>query len=387
MGRVLHVLMNQNGLTIYPSVYNALHCWQKLGWSNHIITGGSTEGFGHLISKEYRFGGGYIRRAGQLASVPGHFDVVIVYDPQDVALLYTARWLCPKNSYDSLVHHCLEIPTGTWNGKAGVGTMIRSILCRGYGMMDHLIFQDGGRADLFFRTFPWLRRPGHSLVTNSYINSIEPVADSFDWFDHVRAKSEWLVLYTGAIERWAVSTKLFDIVTRIPNVTFALSGWSKDGYANQLAKRYRNVKNIHLSLGMKSRPVLNYMVTHSDIGLVCYESTEDQNIHHVGLASGKMHKFLSFAKPLLVNAIPSLHDFVAKNGFGVCVPMEEFPLAIQQLMQTYPELQRNIRQRYSRLCAYEREYMKFLSTFLDDHHDSARVIAAGDQQTEVLSVP
>src|SRR6476660_7313127 len=142
MGSILHVLLNQSGLNIYPSVYNALYCWQKLGWSNHIITGGSTEGFGHLISKEYRFSGGYIRRAAQLASIPGHFDVVIVYDPQDVALLYAARWLCSKHSYDSLVHHCLEIPTGTWKGKAGVRTIIRRVLCRGYGMTDHLILQD-----------------------------------------------------------------------------------------------------------------------------------------------------------------------------------------------------------------------------------------------------
>jgi hypothetical protein len=379
MGQVLHILMNKSGLNIYPSVYNALYCWQKLGLSNHIITAGSTEGFGRLISSEYRFSGGYVRRASQLASIRGHFDAIIVYDPQDVAMLYAASWLYPKYSYNHVVHHCLEIPTG-------VGPLIRYILRRGYGITDRLILQDSGRADLFFQTFPQRKKLDHSLVTNSYITSIEPMADSVEWFDNVRAKSEWLVLYAGAIDRWAVSIKMLDVLATIPNVTFAFSGWSKDDYAKQLAERYRHATNVHFSLGMKSRANLNYMVANADIGLVCYESINDPNIRHVGLASGKMHKFLSFDKPLLVNAIPSLHDFVAKNGFGVCVSIDEFPLGVRQLMQTYANLQCNIRQRYSRLCDYEKEYTKFLSTLLGAHHLPPQTIRADERQPQALIV-
>ena len=82
----------------------------------------------------------------------------------------------------------------------------------------------------------------------------------------------------------------------------------------------------------------------------------------VGLASGRMHKFLSFDKPLLVDTVP-LFVTVAKNGFSVCASIDEFPLGVRQLMRTYADLQYNIRQRYSRLCDYEegiyevREYL------------------------------
>src|SRR5262249_1965752 len=112
MKKVLHVLMNKSGLQIYPSVYNALYCWSRLGWANHIIAGGPTEEFRHLIEREYYFSGGYAKRGMQLASVHGDYDIAIVYDPQDLKAFYATRWLLPRNSYGRLVHHCLEIPTG-----------------------------------------------------------------------------------------------------------------------------------------------------------------------------------------------------------------------------------------------------------------------------------
>jgi hypothetical protein len=360
MGRVLHVLMNKNGLNTYPSVYNALYCWSKVGWSNHIITGGATDEFSDLIEEEYRLRGGYVGRAVRLASLTGYFDKVIVYDPQDLEMWYAARWLFPKHSYGQLILHCLELPTSVLAARSTVRNGIHKWLFRSYRVIDGLIIQDQRRAELFFRTLPRLKGLRYFLVTNSYINAIEPIASSLDWFDQLRAKSQFLVLYTGALEPWAFSEKLFDCLLKIPEATFLFSGWSQDGYAEALAARYRTANNIRFHIGAKGRAAFNYMVAHSDVGLVFYQSMVE-NIFHVGLSSGKMHKFLSFEKPILVNRLPSLHDFITINGFGMSALLEDFPRAIRQLAENYPTYCGNIKNRYPALCDYENEYMQFIN--------------------------
>jgi hypothetical protein len=370
MGKVLHILLNKKGLDKYPSVYNALYCWSKLGWSNYIITNGPTDEFSGLIEQEYRFSGGYARCAAQLAWIDGYFDIVVAYDPQDLEAWYATRWLFPRNSCGRLVHHCLEIPTGPLEGNSLFTNGLHRLLSGAYQLIDDLIVQDKGRAELFFNSFPELRNIPCHLVSNSFIEAMEPVATSVDWFDKLRAKSGFLVLYTGTIERWAFSENLLDILSAIPEATFVFSGWSQDGYAEALAARYRAATNIHFHIGAKSRPVFNYMVAQSDVGLVCYESN-DQNVLQVGLSSGKMHKFLSFQKPILIKRMSSLHDFITVNGFGVSVPEEGLPGALRELARNYPVFCDNIQSRYSSLCNYEREYMAFVPSVLNPAHAHA----------------
>lgn len=364
MKKVLHVLMNKNGLQIYPSVYNALYCWSKLGWSNHIIAGGPTEEFSHLIEREYRFSGGYAKRGVQLASIPGDYDFAIVYDPQDLEAFYATRWLLPRNSYGRLVHHCLEIPTGPNAGDSLLTHGLHKMLAGGYRLIDHLIVQDQPRAELFFNTFPHLQGLPYHLVSNSFISDIEPLAPSLSWFDELRDQSKFLVLYTGAIEPWAVSKKLIERLMDVSEVTFLFSGWSKDQYAEALADCYQSAGNIHFHLGAKSRSAFNYMVANSDAGLVWYESV-DQNVSHVGMASGKMHKFLSFQRPVLTNGISSLHYFVTSNGFGVSIKKDDIRSAVQDLRVNYSKFCKNIGSHYSALCNYEREYMTFVDQLLN----------------------
>jgi hypothetical protein len=184
------------------------------------------------------------------------------------------------------------------------------------------------------------------------------------WFDELRAQSKFLILYTGTIERWAFPEELFDSLLKIQEATFLFSGWSDDGYAIRLGEQYRMATNIHFHIGAKRRSEFNYMVANADVGLVCYGSP-DQNVREVGLSSGKLHKFLSFHKPVLTNCIPSLDEFVVSNGFGMSVPIDKFQEAIRTLANNYPSFCENIRKRYSTLCNYEREYTAFIQAMLD----------------------
>jgi glycosyltransferase involved in cell wall biosynthesis len=365
MKTILHVLMNKNGLQTYPSVYNALYCWSKLGWSNHIIAGGPTEEFNDLIEKEYRFSGGYAKRGLQLASIPGDYDIAIVYDPPDLEAFYATRWLLPRNSYRRLIHHCLEIPTASSKGRSLVTHGLHKILAGGYRLIDHLIVQDQLRADLFFYTLPYLKGLPYHLVSNSFISAIEPIETSLNWFDEFRARSRFLIVYAGMIESWAVSESLVRRLTEIPEATFLFSGWSRDGYAEALADRYRTASNVRFHLGIKDRATFNYMVANCDAGLVWYES-QDHNVSHVGLSSGKMHKFLSYNKPVISNHYPSLQDFIASHGFGVSVTTDDIRIAIREVTENYSMITKNIRARYSALCNYEREYIAFAREFTSE---------------------
>jgi glycosyltransferase involved in cell wall biosynthesis len=366
MGKVLHVLLNLKGLDRYPSVYNALYCWAEIGWSNYVISSGATDELSDLIEQEFRFSGGYMNRATQLARLTGYFDVVIVYDPQDVEAFYATRWLLPRNTYGVLVHHCLEIPTENSFGKSLLTKSLHKMLAGGYQILDHVIIQDQKRAELFFDTFQRLRGVPFHLVSNSFINAMEPMAASLSWFDELRAHSKFLILYSGTIARWALSRKLLDRLVEIPDVTFLLSGWPEDQYAEQLVTLYGKAPNVHFHIGAKSRPALNYMVANSDAGLVWYESS-DPNVAQVGLSSGKMHKFLSFHKPVITNYTASLHDFIVPNGFGLSVTANDLSEAIQRLNQDYSTFCENIRKNYSTLCNYEEEYMTFVRGLLNQH--------------------
>src|SRR5262249_55696561 len=197
------------------------------------------------------------------------------------------------------------------------------------------------------------------------------LVSSLSWFDEWRAQSKFLVLYTGTIERWAFPEGLFDSLLRIPEATFLFSGWSDDSYAEGLACRYGKATNIRFHIGAKSRAEFNYMVSKADVGLVCYGST-DQNVREVGLSSGKLHKFLSFQKPVLTNCIPSLHEFVTLNGFGMSVSTDDFVRGIRELSDNYQTFAENIHKRYSEVCDYEREYMSFAHALLNQAHERDR---------------
>src|SRR5262249_58105234 len=169
-------------------------------------------------------------------------------------------YMFPRNSYQTLVHHCLEIPAGISTGRSFITRGLHNMLGGGFRLIDHLVIQDHSRLGLFFSTFPSLKDVPWHLVTNSFINVTEPLVSSLSWFDELRAQSKFLVLYTGTIERWAFPEGLFDSLLRIPEATFLFTGWSDDSYAEGLACRYGKATNIRFHIGAKSRAEFNYMV-------------------------------------------------------------------------------------------------------------------------------
>lgn len=357
-GAVLHVLNGERGLDTYPSVYNAMYVLDAHGWNNQIITGGSVDGFDSVIKNEFRFRGGYLRRAMQLARLTGDFDQVILYEPRDVEIFQLSRLLGGRLRYKTLVHHSLEIPTEILQ-RQGVKSFVHRFLYRGYRKVGKLIIQDGARQALFYKCFARLKDVPCFLVPNSYIPDLEPVAESVPWFERIVESGKPIVTYTGAVERWALSADLFLSIRDMTDVNFVFSGWSYDGFAQEAMALCDGVQNIYFDLGMKSRGALNYIVKNSDLGLVFYDSA-DPNVAVIGLSSGKLHKFLSYGKPVVVNEIPSMRNFLENNRFGIATTSSDIPVAIRTILSSYEIYSNGVSERYGPLIDFRAAYERSL---------------------------
>ncbi|OQX06224.1 MAG: hypothetical protein BWK73_31425 [Thiothrix lacustris] len=367
--KALHVLSGESGavlqargLDTYPSVYNALHVLHQNGWENHLITAVNTNGFEHLLQENHYFSAHPLQKAWQLGQVGRHFDMIILYEPRDIKLYQLAKlWgIDLKNRTQYLVHHSLEIPVYQLGNRAWKNKLHR-YLYSGYSAVDKVIIQDATRHTLLKQHCPSLADRSTHYVPNAYIPAVEPIATHLRWFDTLRQNSRTLVSYIGAIESWALSETLFQAIADKTDITFLFSGWSSDGFAETVMARYAHCSHIHFSMGKKSLADLNYIVKHTDIGLVFYDST-DPNINEIGLSSGKLHKYLSFAKPVITNNVASLREFLHSHQLGLAVPPEQFGTAIATLVTRQAEYSRHIDQHYPTLINFEQSYQQFLET-------------------------
>ncbi|WP_301102018.1 hypothetical protein [Propionivibrio sp.] len=357
---VLHVLNGERGLGTYPSVYNAMQVLSEHGWENHIFTGGTIDGFESIIKDRHDFVGGYLRRAYQLARLKGDFDLVILYEPRDVEIYQLSRLMMGKVETKCLAHHSLEIPTESWRGSL-LNSLAHRFLYQGYLRIDRLIIQDVVRKDLLLKYFPALNEIKCNYVPNSYLPELEPVSEKIRWFDELRAEKRWFVLYVGAIERWALSLDLFRSIKDMKNVGFLFSGWSNDGLAQDAVALCSGLNHIHFDLRIKDRAEFNYMVKNSDLGLVFYDSN-DPNVAVIGLSSGKLHKFLSYGKPVVINELPSMKVFLEDNGFGLSSHPQDIPGAIAGIFSDYENHVDHINKKYVSMINYRSAYSEFIDS-------------------------
>lgn len=355
----LHILTDSRGLDTFPSVYNALYLWKRSGWRNSIATPSSCDGFEGCIDRVYPVRGKWTSIARQLAKINSFFDVIVVYEPLDaeafsLSVAYGAKW-----KYRYLLHHSLEVPTHLDPVDSIKKYLHKALMKYCLNRVDNVIIQDASRLDLLKSIFPTTEIRRSTLVPNTYIASIEPVSAELPWFDKIREESKPLVLYAGTIERWALSTEMFEAIKRMKEVNFLFSGWSRDGFSEELVRRYEGAENIHFSLGIKSRGDLNYMVSRSDIGLAYYNLWDD-NVRYMGLSSGKINKYLSFGKPVVVNKMLNIAGLVEEKGFGRSADIETLAGSIHHILADYRAYRKNINDRFLVEYDFEGPYLKII---------------------------
>jgi glycosyltransferase involved in cell wall biosynthesis len=90
-------------------------------------------------------------------------------------------------------------------------------------------------------------------------------------------------------------------------------------------------------------------VRDATVGLAWYESDED-NIHYVGLSSGKVAHFFRWGKPVILNRLPLFNEIYEKYQCGILVDKaDEIPAALEKIDQDYERYAAGARSAYSEL--------------------------------------
>lgn len=344
MPRVLHILTDDRGLDTFPSVYNALYLWKKQGWNNDIATPSDCSDFKQYIDRIYPLKSVNRLLPPVVSSVWGLFqadrayDLVITYEPKDLKAYYLASLLSGNNYGSCHLHHSLEVPSVDFEGKSPLAPIHRFLFRRALSDVDLLAIQDTFRYKLLRNFFPVIVNKPFSIVPNSFLDAVEPIAENLTWFDEIRNDAKTLILFIGGIERWSLSNELMDEIASLPEYTFLFSGWSRDGYYDELLASYGGHGHIFFDVRKKSLAELNYMVLQSDIGLAIYDST-DSNVIHMGLSSGKFFKYLQHKKPVIINDIPFLNSMVLRNGIGTVYCKGKLAQNLSDVIQSanYPQ--------------------------------------------------
>ncbi len=126
-----------------------------------------------------------------------------------------------------------------------------------------------------------------------------------------------------------------------------------------------NKKNMYLSLEPVDYKNIHKLYSSIDIGIAYYKNI-NSNFGEIAKASGKLAFYLLHGKPILVNNIPSLNNFVSKYKCGIVVSNVNNPIeldtAIDKIVNNYEFYKKNALN-----CFYEEfDFNKFFTPIYDN---------------------
>lgn len=189
------------------------------------------------------------------------------------------------------------------------------------------------------------------LIPNSYIYDKDTI---------LKINRAGIVYSGGARKKYLIDhLSLFDKVTTV-SITFAGSfdEWSKE----QITILHRTNPNIAMeNKTLEMEEYTDYLQKYA-VGLICYSKSDDDNIHHIGLSSGKFFKHLSIGQPVIIMGASMLRDEVCRYGLGIAVEdASEIDSAYKKIMENYNQYQQNIMRTYQN----KYDFRKLVKPFLD----------------------
>lgn len=180
-----------------------------------------------------------------------------------------------------------------------------------------------------------------------------PAQQDFSRFWHRQlslSENQKIVLHAGSLGDW----------TGITDIVSSVKGWPNE-WALVVHTRYHNSQQAiiesfkavaeHNRVFFSTHPVLrtnfSELVAGADIGigfyLPVYNSPHTQeNIHTIGLSSGKIAYYLKAGLPVIVNRWPSISQIIKQEGCGVVVDdADEIGDALVLIAQRYEEYSHN----------------------------------------------
>ena len=136
-----------------------------------------------------------------------------------------------------------------------------------------------------------------------------------------------IALMIGSVSEMSMVTQLIEDAKTWPD-EWVLVLHNRYGFNNEIQKymlKYQNQKNVFFSLTPVTSPNQLHRLLHSaDLGIALYKSQPNNiylgnNIHYIGMSSGKLSVYLQHGVPVLVNKIGEYSDYVKKFGLGVVI--------------------------------------------------------------------
>lgn len=231
------------------------------------------------------------------------------------ALVATFLALCPNQRCH--VHLSLELLCpGNLRER-----ILRKLEVMALRHLPHVIVQDEERARMLIGRNSY----NPSQVTLVPASRIGEYANGkhHRWF-HERFKlpaASRIVLLTGSLCEEHRTLQAVKAAATLPSThVLVIHGWfNRPAYQELvLAEIKQACGKVILSTDLLPDGSLEQLFTSADIGYVCY-SAPNANMKYIGKAAGKIHDFMRFGIPLVVNRDTNAYQFVVAAGCGVSI--------------------------------------------------------------------
>ncbi len=286
-------------------------------------------------------------------------QVVVASTYEDVGSIYLLPWNMKKTVfyYYNLEIYTSYVPVEIKQGNRGIYWLEKMVYpCNKLKevlytkKISAFTIQDDMRKNISKKFH--VRHKNTILIPNSYVFDKSKI-------DGSAGKG---VIFTGGIARWGLSDQLYKLeFVKAAPVTFA--GRIDPYYWKQIAKLRKT--NPNLSFIEQQLPPEQHAgyICQFAVGLVWYNPPRnDANNCYMGLASGKMFRYLSLGKPVIAMNCFGLAHEIRRYNLGVVIDdISQLDGAYKKIMENYAFYQKNV------ITAYKRRYdfNKVIKPFLD----------------------
>ena len=293
----------------------------------------------------------FLKIAKQLGKNSNEFDQIIGVDP--IGLIAGNNFNSKKKS---IIYLSLEI-NYLFNNSNIYTNLIKNIEKKIHKNCIFTIIQDEVRMkilcnenDLNFENTRYFLLPNSPRPINSTSFSYE---DNFFKSKFFLKESDFIVLSAGMISDEVHS---FDVVKSFKNICDNIFlilherrsiDLNTDFYLKSLLDL--KVPNLYFSLNPVEYSKIEMIFKSSDIGLAIYNAKYGINYSNILFASGKISHYLKYGKPIIVNDLPEMKDFINETNCGIVInDFKCIKEAILEIKNNYSLYSRNAFNAYNK---------------------------------------
>lgn len=372
LGKIAMIINENRTLSTYPSFYNSLLLFLKAGYEVDLIVPISMEIDCDTKSAKiikYNSKGIFpVKTVNELTYIINQllstkYNLILPYHAYGLIATGMACMI-RKTPYG---YFCLEIKC--FDQIRNIKDKVMKFLEIHFNKKANFtIVQDKSRKELIIKTHA-LEDDSIFCIPNSYIGSFN------EWSDYLRNKfdiprNKIIVLYSGALESWAIDENLILSVNGWDNnYVLVLHGYCRSDYLDKVLKPVvekmnSKRKKIYLSLNLVDETEYMRLVSSADLGLAWYRKNLPENVSIIGLSSGKMNAFLRCGIPVIVPTyLKDLCKFAKKYKIGMAVSSEhEIQNGISEIMNRYNYYKCNTITYYKDNLDFEKNFYETFST-------------------------